>query len=580
MLSLTMPHRRCHWFALRLPMSPVSRLPRIPPLLAIYLFFGWFSIVPQLVFYSTDITGWSGLRDAILYTCTWFLIPALAPPVVLPRLLIVLGSIMGFCALTKLGNFMVFGQELSQSVFVATLETTPAEATEFFHQYVKGWMFLVGLLYLLPVAWFYQQAKHARPNQRQRLTLLAVTCLFLFQPFISQDNTEKALKRLTNRFETVEPWSMALNYVAYRENLQEAERMAEHMTDVMRNAVVTAHDTTAQQTYVLVIGESTARERLSLYGHARQTNPQLSAIKNELLLYTDVAAVIPYTIESLSTTLSLADPENLKEVFHKMNIITLMRKVGFKSFWITNQQTLTKRNTLLSALSDLTDEQTYLNNNRRQNSASYDDAVLAPFIAALKDPSPKKLIVVHLLGTHFNYLYRYPESATVFHGQPVPSRFATTTEQMEHYNHYDNAVLFNDGVVRSLIEAYRATDPYGFLLYFSDHGEEVFDNIPWNGRSMSNPTPNMYDIPFMLWPSPKWSATRDIAALRATVGRPASQRDFLHGWCDLVRIDFIECQPSRSVFSATYRPTERWIGVSSNRWRYDEIKARYPSPQR
>ncbi|XNM71288.1 sulfatase-like hydrolase/transferase [Escherichia coli] len=45
------------------------------------------------------------------------------------------------------------------------------------------------------------------------------------------------------------------------------------------------------------------------------------------------------------------------------------------------------------------------------------------------------------------------------------------TGRQSTYNSYDNANLYNDYVVSTLIKDYKATDPNGFLLYFSDHGE-------------------------------------------------------------------------------------------------------------
>ncbi|WP_164171799.1 sulfatase-like hydrolase/transferase, partial [Stenotrophomonas maltophilia] len=80
----------------------------------------------------------------------------------------------------------------------------------------------------------------------------------------------------------------------------------------------------------------------------------------------------------------------------------------YKTFWITNQQTMTKRNTMLTTFAQQTDAQFYLNNQRSQNASQLDGAVLAPFAKVLDDPAPKKFIVVHLLGTHMNYKYRYP----------------------------------------------------------------------------------------------------------------------------------------------------------------------------
>ena len=77
-----------------------------------------------------------------------------------------------------------------------------------------------------------------------------------------------------------------------------------------------------------------------------------------------------------------------------------MKQAGYKTYWITNQQTITKRNTMLTTFSKQADEQFYLNNNREQNARQYDGDVLDPFAKVLAEDAPRKFIVVHLLGTH------------------------------------------------------------------------------------------------------------------------------------------------------------------------------------
>ena len=64
-------------------------------------------------------------------------------------------------------------------------------------------------------------------------------------------------------------------------------------------------------------------------------------------------------------------------------------------------------------------------------------------------------------------------------------------------------------MVASLIKDFKAANPNGFLVYFSDHGEEVYDTPPrkTQGRNEDNPTRHMYTIPFLLWTSEKWQAT-------------------------------------------------------------------------
>ncbi|TOO53272.1 hypothetical protein CGH33_25780, partial [Vibrio parahaemolyticus] len=85
-----------------------------------------------------------------------------------------------------------------------------------------------------------------------------------------------------------------------------------------------------------------------------------------------------------------------------------------------------------------TDKQYYLNNDMAQSSRIYDDVVFAPFKEALADPAEKKFIVVHLLGTHMRYEFRYPEEKAIFKGKDdvVPKNL--NEDEVNDYNAYDN----------------------------------------------------------------------------------------------------------------------------------------------
>ena len=142
---------------------------------------------------------------------------------------------------------------------------------------------------------------------------------------------------------------------------------------------------------------------MSLYGYPRETTPQLDAMKaanRNLTVFNNVVASRPYTIEVLQQVLTFADQEHPDRFLTDPSLMNLMKQAGYKTFWITNQQTMTKRNTMLTTFAQQTDAQFYLNNQRSQNASQLDGAVLAPFAKVLDDPAPKKFIVVHLLGTH------------------------------------------------------------------------------------------------------------------------------------------------------------------------------------
>ena len=317
-------------------------------------------------------------------------------------------------------------------------------------------------------------------------------------------------------------------------------------------------------TLVLVIGESTNRQHMSLYGYARETSPMLDAMKNDLLVFNQVVSPRPYTIEALQQVLTFADQKNPELYLTKPSIMNMMKQAGYKSYWITNQQTMTRRNTMLTTFSKSTDKQVYLNNTRLQNSRQYDGDVLAPFAEALKDPAPRKFIVIHLLGTHMKYKYRYPDEYMHFKDNTNLAA-ALDKDKVEVVNTYDNAVLYNDFVVANIFKEYQASKQHGFLAYFSDHGEDVYEAPSYKvlGRNEGNPTLPMYAVPFLLWMTPDWRA--NLPEINAEVlERPYSTSHFIYTWADLAGLSFNDFDASKSLINPDFKEIPLLVGDPKN----------------
>jgi heptose-I-phosphate ethanolaminephosphotransferase len=122
-------------------------------------------------------------------------------------------------------------------------------------------------------------------------------------------------------------------------------------------------------------------------------------------------------------------------------------------------------------------------------------------------------------------------------------------------------VLYNDFVVSSLIKDYAKTDPNGFLLYLSDHGEDVFDSAGHGtlGRNENKPTAPMYTIPFMAWASPKWKENHDWN-FAGDLSRPYSSSQLIHTWADLAGLSSDELDRSKSLVSDSFVPRKLLIG--------------------
>ncbi|MEG6705672.1 sulfatase-like hydrolase/transferase, partial [Pseudomonas aeruginosa] len=73
------------------------------------------------------------------------------------------------------------------------------------------------------------------------------------------------------------------------------------------------------------------------------------------------------------------DQEHPDRFLTDQTLMKLMKQAGYNTIWITNQQTMTKRNTMLTTFAQQTDAQIYLNNQRSQNASQLDGSVLPPF---------------------------------------------------------------------------------------------------------------------------------------------------------------------------------------------------------
>ncbi|WP_440468316.1 phosphoethanolamine transferase CptA [Pseudomonas sp. YH-1] len=532
------------------------------------LFFWYFSGVTQALILFSGTTGFAGFRDAFFLSSLW-----LAPPLLLPRftkgVAAIIGLVLWGASLVGLSYFGIYKQEFSQSVIFVMFESNTAEAGEYFSQYFSLWLCLALLAYTVVAVVLWKRIRPINMPAYARIPLaVLLVVLNLFYPFYKQMVTQErtfaqAVEKVQSRMEPAVPWQLVVGYVQYRQQLDNMQKLLQQNASLPPLQNLKDSSGNEPRTLVLVLGESTTRQHMHLYGYGRDTTPNLDALAASgqgLTVFQNVVAPRPYTIEVMQQILTFGDEQNPDRFLTDPSLINLMKQAGYKTFWITNQQTMTKRNTMLTTFSQQTDEQAYLNNQRNQNASQYDGVVLDPFEKALKDPAQKKFIVIHLLGTHMDYRYRYPDEFAYFKDrQGAPS--ALSDDQVETYNFYDNAVRYNDFVVSSLIKRYSAANANGFMLYLSDHGEEVYSsgNHDRLGRNEMDPTRPMYTIPFMVWTSPSWQAEhpRD---LQAVANRSYSSSHLIHTLSDLAGLSYDRYEPAKSLVNEQFAAAPRWIG--------------------
>lgn len=232
------------------------------------------------------------------------------------------------------------------------------------------------------------------------------------------------------------------------------------------------------------------------------------------------------------------------------NVIADFRAAGYRITWISNQDDKVIRYEWMAH----SNRQIVLNRLTGRSSRSMDEAVLAPLREAIADPAPLKLIVVHTIGAHPHFSYRYPASLKpLWSTDDGVARSLKELDRPFHIrqsrNEYDLAMLYQDRILAETLALTSASSDRtpAAWIYLSDHGMETgtYDDRVGHSRT----TPAGYRIPLLLWADPRLS--KDWAWTRL------SKRSFRSDWTPGLLFDAagirIRSAATPSILSEHYR---------------------------
>jgi heptose-I-phosphate ethanolaminephosphotransferase len=533
-----------------------------------FILFWYLTSVTQLLISLSGAASFEGFKDATISAFLW-MIPILVFPQFVKKISAGIGTLLWLFALPGFGYFLIYGQELTQSLMFIIFESNQSESVEYVQNYLSIKLVLGYIIFtLIPILIWTQIRPYINDRKPAYITSTVIAVLIFMTPVsraIENGGIDAAYKNMNRHLSAAPPWQLGFGYSNYQRELGEVEKQLLSLDRIPKLNNLKETPKNLPTTVVLVIGESTTRVHMGLYGYQRDTTPKLSGIKNELTIFNNVFASRPNTIESLEQVLTFADQEHPDLYKTTPSLIAIMKQAGYKTYWITNQQTLTKRNTMLTTFAKQADEQIFLNNARRQNAYSLDEKVLAPYSKTLLKQDEKKLIVVHLLGTHMKYAYRYPESYDHFRdANGLSSAVSSDAGKVELINSYDNAVLYNDFIVYELINRLKNSNhknSQSLLVYFSDHGEDIYDTAPYDfkGRNEGAPTYPMYAVPFIVWHSENWQEANKLTN-SDLLGRQYDNADFIYTWSDLIGLSYDGYRADESLISQQFEQDAILVG--------------------
>lgn len=254
------------------------------------------------------------------------------------------------------------------------------------------------------------------------------------------------------------------------------------------------------QTHLLVISESLTSKNMGVCGYPRNTTPLISEQQQELMIFCRAYSRHATTIDAIKSMLT--DLQDNPQDTPTQSVLAFAKTAGFKVFWISNQNDAY----LSSLFGDFADVSIYHNKLGGRSSMSMDEEILPYVDDALTDTHHKKLIVVHLIGSHPNYSSRYPETFNRFPNdkqglEQINAQFDKHDIGLitkKHRDTYDNSVVYQDWIFHELFAKIKSNNSdVRSLTFLSDHGNEVGHEKDHAGHSAN--TEAGFQIPIILW---------------------------------------------------------------------------------
>lgn len=302
----------------------------------------------------------------------------------------------------------------------------------------------------------------------------------------------------------------------------------------------------APQKIVVIVGESLSRAHCSLYGYEKQTQPLLEKLEadSSLVVFDSPTAPALHTIEAFKYIIGTWNGEADRNWYECPTFLEMARRSGYRLSWLSNQSPKGFYDNPVAKIAEFCDRMEFtgdgMNGSYGMSTNCGLDSLLIPMAQKWNDKA-KDLSVIHLLGSHVAYRFRYPDSYDRF---GMSDYDKPTKRQRSVLSYYDNSVLYNDMVVSSLMKLYDSQD--AVVVYFSDHAQDVFEvDENYFGHGRDNVPASMAAaaaIPMMVYMTPEFRRRHPDteARIRQAAATPFNTTDLTLLLMDIMHTSFAD----------------------------------------
>jgi glucan phosphoethanolaminetransferase (alkaline phosphatase superfamily) len=435
----------------------------------------------------------------------------------LRRVWLVLTLALPFALLLPVDLWMrlEMGQPISSRAVALAMETSPSEAANFLLTYGTrlAFLFLAWIILYLTTVWLAYRHKLAWRNRANIWVLLIIPAIIGIQfletgapTWVNDDPSidpfdGKGVAGWSLEWEDTFPVNLVVAFQHYNQEMKRLEKTQNALNQQSQNGALLKPDS-APEVVVLVVGESATANHWSLLGYPRKTTPRLEAESN-LVAFSNVVSLSTSTRSAVPLALSrrpVLRPDGTVDLQAEPSLIKAFGEAGYQTHWFSNQTPFGKHDTSITVYAREANNVRFLNPSTFKSKSSLDELLLEPLSRVVNSPG-RHLVILHTLGSHFEYALRYPDSFDHFTPSTKKIGVSDTKQDVSKEqvtNSYDNSIVYADHVLSEVIRIVKAQDGRGFVAYFSDHGIDLPGgkcqyNMDMRGGESS------YRVPVFFW---------------------------------------------------------------------------------
>ncbi len=314
---------------------------------------------------------------------------------------------------------------------------------------------------------------------------------------------------------------------------------------------------------VMVLGESALRDQWSLYGYPMDTSPCISAMADSLIVFNNAIGSSCSTADNVKHILTFKpDDPNETEWFRFPNIIDLFNTAGYYTSWISNQEICGEYSNFSYAVASHADCTQYIGsiNSEDRYSVKYDDCLLPAYRKIGLDDGTPDFAVVHLIGSHTWYEWRFPASFCRFTAADVKAAFPDA-KYLDDFAaqvvaDYNNSLAYTDSLLKIMVDRVAVCPQPTAFVYFSDHGSNVYRDRYYDGRDRI-----CARVPMFIYVNAPFRAAHPdiVAAMERAVDLPISTADIIHPFMTIAGITYPLYDATRDFLSPQFYPSVRYV---------------------